>query len=63
MSTMGVDEEALSVTDGSQGGPGIDSLISMRLVGANRHSARLAQFMLFLPQSQEKELNKSTVEQ
>ena len=36
-------------------------LIFFRLVGTNWRPARLAQFMLFLSQGKEKELNKSTV--
>ena len=47
--------------EGFQGAQGIDGLTFFRLVGANSRSARLAQFMLFLSQSKEKELNKSTV--
>ena len=56
-----VNEEAISLIEGFQGVQGIDSLIFIRLVGINSRSARLAQFMLFLSRSKEKELNKSTV--
>ena len=61
LSKMDVDEEVIYLLEGFQGVQGIDSLIFFRLVGVNCRSAMLAQFMLFLSQSKEKELNKTTV--
>lgn len=58
---MDVAEEVIYLPEGFQGVQGIDSLIFMRFVGTNSRSTRLAQFMLFLSQSKEKELNKGTV--
>ena len=58
---MYVDEEEIPLPEGFQGVQDIDCLIFIRLVEGNSRSTRLAQFMLFLSQSKEKGINKSTV--
>ena len=60
-SKMHVAEEAISLSESFQEVQRIDSLILIRLMETNSRSAELAQFMLFLSQSKEKELNKRTV--
>jgi len=58
---MYVEQEEIPLSEGFQGVQGIDCLIFIRLVEENGRSTRLAQFMLFLSQSKEKGINKSTV--